>query len=603
MKNCITFYYEDNSEKDIFSPIAEEAKKRNFNTKFTKNFNQSSDIGFYCKSTGINLKSKHPVIFLGGMDQGRDNWPNAWQKENWNKFNLGFLPGKTWTQMWKKMSWFYKCRPKFGVFDCGWPKADITSNKRLLYKKSKKIRKKYGVSKTKYNVLYAPSFECNDKQLDVANAISKLKNCELVVKHWIEDKKKNPDLWGQINRANLNTKKILGHKAKIIKPSESFIDILPLINILITDESSVAYEALLLDIPTISVNDWKIQRHKHSIPRPVKPANICFITYRENLQIKIQDMIKKKNYYHGILRNKKKIYFSNLGSSSKKIIDNLNLYLKNKNPTNSREFIKPTHKKSNLKLFFLIVKNYVNKMKFENLVVFFRNLIRKSFILSFLYKFLKHILIEPILSMFRYYLIFNPKYDVESKVNFEGFEENNFFLSSLKKSKVYLEYGSGNSTLVAKRENKNFFSVESDKNFFNYLKKNFFLNNYFLKDLGIVKYFSYPIFFNFKKKSLSVKALKYSNDILEILEKKRIVPDLILVDGRYRVLTSLCLHQFFSKNKKKFIIIIDDYQDRNYYHILNKFFKVKMVGRFGVFYKLKKNKASELINHYSLDYR
>ena len=90
---------------------------------------------------------------------------------------------------------------------------------------------------------------------------------------------------------------------------------------------------------------------------------------------------------------------------------------------------------------------------------------------------------------------------------------------------------------------------------------------------------------------------------MEILEKKRIVPDLILVDGRYRVLTSLCLHQFFSKNKKKFIIIIDDYQDRNYYHILNKFFKVKMVGRFGVFYKLKKNKASELINHYSLDYR
>ena len=40
---------------------------------------------------------------------------------------------------------------------------------------------------------------------------------------------------------------------------------MPLINLLITEESSVAYEALLLDIPTISVNDWKIQRHKHSI--------------------------------------------------------------------------------------------------------------------------------------------------------------------------------------------------------------------------------------------------------------------------------------------------------------------------------------------------
>ena len=93
------------------------------------------------------------------MDQGRDNWPNAWQKENWNKFNLGFLPGKTWTQMWKKMSWFYKCRPKYGVFECGWPKADITSNKRLLYRKSKKIRK--NMVSVKPNIMFYTHLHLN----------------------------------------------------------------------------------------------------------------------------------------------------------------------------------------------------------------------------------------------------------------------------------------------------------------------------------------------------------------------------------------------------------------------------------------------------------
>ena len=89
MKNCITFILKIIAKK-IFFPIAQEAKKRNFETKFTKNFNQSSDIGFYCKSTGINLKSKHPIIFLGGMDQGRENWPNAWQKEDLANLILDF---------------------------------------------------------------------------------------------------------------------------------------------------------------------------------------------------------------------------------------------------------------------------------------------------------------------------------------------------------------------------------------------------------------------------------------------------------------------------------------------------------------------------------
>ncbi len=482
-------------------------------------------------------------------------------------------------------------------------RADITSNKKLLKKKSKKIEKKYKIQKSNYNVLYAPSFECDNKQLDVAYAINDLKNCDLVVKHWIEEKKRNSVLWDRINKVNLNTKKILGNRVKIVKPFESFIEILPLVNLLITDESSVAYEALLLDIPTISVKDWKMQRHNYSNLRPVEPANVCFTSKREVLKIKIKDIIRKKDDYSRIVKDKKKQYFSNLGYSSKRTIDILNLYLKNRNLSNSKDFVKPIYKESNFKLFFWIFKNYVSKMKIKNLISFVKNFLKRSFIISSVYVFLKTIFIEPILSMLRYHLIYTPKYDVENKINFINFEENNFFLSMLKKSNVYLEYGSGNSSIVAKKENKNFFSIESDKNFFYYIKKKFFLKNYYLKDLGIVKYYSRPIFFTLRKKNLSSKALKYSNDILKTLDKKKVIPDFVLVDGRYRVLTSLCLHKFFSKNKKSFVIVVDDYRDRKYYHILNKFFKVKIVGRFGVFNKLKSKSTTKLIDKYSLDYR
>ena len=70
----------------------------------------------------------------------------------------------------------------------------------------------------------------------------------------------------------------------------------------------------------------------------------------------------------------------------------------------------------------------------------------------------------------------------------------------LKKSNVYLEYGSGNSSLVAKSKNKNFFSIESDKNFFNYIRKNFSLKNYYLKRFRYRKILFLSSFFQFKKK-------------------------------------------------------------------------------------------------------
>ena len=79
--------------------------------------------------------------------------------------------------------------------------------------------------------------------------------------------------------------------------------------------------------------------------------------------------------------------------------------------------------------------------------------------------------------------------------------------------------------------------------------------------------------------------------------------DLILIDGRYRVLTALCIHQYLRRNKKKSLIIIDDYKERKFYHILKNFFEIKIIGRFGILERIKNRDVTNLIDKYSLDYR
>ena len=374
MKKKITFYYENPNEKNIFTPIAAIAKKKNFKVEFTNNLKKYSEIGFYCFGDKKKIKSKNSFIFLGGMDQARNNWPNIWEKQPWNNFDIGFLPGKDWSHRWKSSSWDYKSRPKKGVFESGWPKADIVCKRDQLQKKSKKLKKKYKIPKVGKNILYAPSQESNGKQLDVAKCI-KESNFKLLVKHWVTKKSKYKDKWQVVQKENDETKKILGEKCIIIKPQENFIEILPLVDLLITDESSVAYEALLLDIPTISVSDWKMQRHSRSIARYVKPAKVCFVTDKKNLKKKINEFMKKKKFYKRKIKKMKTYHFSNVGFSSNIIIEILIMYLKNGKINQSPFFLKPQYELSNVKAISSKLKQNIKRIKFIPKFIFnqFRN--------------------------------------------------------------------------------------------------------------------------------------------------------------------------------------------------------------------------------------
>ena len=183
--------------------------------------------------------------------------------------------------------------------------------------------------------------------------------------------------------------------------------------------------------------------------------------------------------------------------------------------------------------------------------------------------------------LLRYLSIISTKYKVSNKISFGSNLSNDFFKKNLKKCKFYFEYGAGSSTLLANKLHKKFISIESDKSFYKYLKNKKKIKNLRYLDIGPTKYFSHPILPHFIIKK---KIYLYSNYINFIFLNTKEIPDFILIDGRFRVSTCMYILNFLLKKKikKKIIIILDDYINRENYKILEKVVQVIKIGRFGV---------------------
>ena len=190
----------------------------------------------------------------------------------------------------------------------------------------------------------------------------------------------------------------------------------------------------------------------------------------------------------------------------------------------------------------------------------------------------------------RYFSMISSNYEISSSINFGSKTSNDYFKRLLKTSKSYLEYGSGSSTLLAKKLNKKFISIETDKSFYSFLKDKG-INQITYSDIGPTKYYSIPILPTYIIKK---RVKKYAHQISSMSKNLKFFPDLILIDGRFRVYVAIQVIIFCIKNTyyKKTIIIIDDFKFREEYHVLKKLIKIKLVGRFGVIEITKKNKIN-----------
>lgn len=201
-------------------------------------------------------------------------------------------------------------------------------------------------------------------------------------------------------------------------------------------------------------------------------------------------------------------------------------------------------------------------------------------------------IINLIIYILRYFSIIDKNYDeISDKINFGSKKADIFFKKNLKKSKYYFEYGSGNSTILSKKYKKKFLSIETDKSFYRFIKKKG-IREILYYNIGPTKYYSIPIL---PLILIKEKIKKYANSINLFKKKFKKNPDLILIDGRFRVYVTLTLLIFFLKNKitGRTIIIIDDFKYRKNYQVIKKIIKIRLIGRMGIIEINKKTKFDE----------
>ena len=149
---------------------------------------------------------------------------------------------------------------------------------------------------------------------------------------------------------------------------------------------------------------------------------------------------------------------------------------------------------------------------------------------------------------------------------------------------------------MANELNKKFISIELDKKYYLELKKKVKNDQVKFFNIGPVGEFSYPIF------KLKKKIVNYINSIDTYLSNED-YPDLILIDGRFRIACCLNILKHIQKKSLKVLILLDDYEKRESYKILNKFFKVKSIGRMAILKALKRKVSDKTFNEYLNDPR
>lgn len=186
-----------------------------------------------------------------------------------------------------------------------------------------------------------------------------------------------------------------------------------------------------------------------------------------------------------------------------------------------------------------------------------------------------------------------------------------FFRDVIAKTSVYLEYGSGGSTLLAAKNVTTMVSVECDKVFLKCVKRMLpagiddHRTRLIHVDIGFTGAWGYPVFTH-PTEAKRQRWKEYAKAPWAIFRELRTEPNLILVDGRFRVACALESVLQLGRDSEC-LILIDDYTDRPYYKIVEEFAELtEMRGRMAVFRKrqaINEEHCRRVLEQSYLDYR
>lgn len=190
-------------------------------------------------------------------------------------------------------------------------------------------------------------------------------------------------------------------------------------------------------------------------------------------------------------------------------------------------------------------------------------------------------------------------------------ESTPYFVKKLSDAATFLEYGAGGSSVLAARMGKNFVSVDSDPYFLGAVQKK--IRELGLDGGGSAWHFKYINIGLTERWGVPVctrptppRLAAWRSYFTAPWQQGGFQPDLILIDGRFRVACALTTISHLAGNDA-WTILFDDYQGRSHYAVVEQFASLEaMVGRMAVFTPkqgIDLNALRECLEQYASDWR
>jgi hypothetical protein len=318
INKSITFIATSATERLLYDLIIQEAKNRDYMIRLTEDLFAKDEIVFYCQHNCFPSKRRAKIscVMLHDLGQAHNVWPNFWAKESWEDFDIGFLPNMHWEKMWKENACYHFAYPRYGCFNVGWPRAEIL-NSDIFLEKTKEIAKKIDLKMDRPTILYAPSWENDNKQIDFVNAMKDM-NVNMLIKQAPWNEKNYPQICKEIKKMEEACR---GMKdVYILDPSENIFIAMALSDILVSEESSVLLENMLLGKPSVGVSDWLIPDED-----PPRQASIPFEhvikTKKAELRETIFNILSNYDKYSEAVKKYANENFPNNGKTSQMVMN------------------------------------------------------------------------------------------------------------------------------------------------------------------------------------------------------------------------------------------------------------------------------------------
>ncbi|RVT90221.1 hypothetical protein [Sphingomonas crocodyli] len=161
------------------------------------------------------------------------------------------------------------------------------------------------------------------------------------------------------------------------------------------------------------------------------------------------------------------------------------------------------------------------------------------------------------------------------------------FVERLRSAALYLEFGSGGSTVLAASMGIETITVESDRWYGRAVQQKIgpdAPNTMIFVNLGLTRDWSYPVF----KKLTPARRARWAQyteaPMRHIATLGGRFPDLVLVDGLFRIACALACAREARRLNRPVTICVDDYNDKSWYRGLeNHLGSPELIGRMAVF--------------------